>query len=274
MADQTTAQKEETPQKEPLAPPAGGKPHVRISDLSVYYGENPAVQNVTLDVDKHSVMALIGPSGCGKSTLIKAVNRILDLVPSARVTGDIQVGEQSVLGDDVDLIHLRQRVGMVFQRPNPFPKSIYDNVAYGLRIHGVKNRSTVDDVVEWALKHAALWGEVHDRLKTSALDLSGGQQQRLCIARALAVQPEVLLMDEPCSALDPIATGKIEELILSLKEEYTILIVTHNMQQAGRVSDHTALMWLGKLIEQNRTEEIFTNPKEKITEDYITGRSG
>ncbi len=263
--------------KAPSPPPARPAPpghYLEVKNLSVHYGETQALFEVSFGTEKNTVLALIGPSGCGKSTLIKAVNRILELTPGARIDGDVLIEDESIFGQKVDLISLRQRVGMVFQRPNPFPKSIYDNVAYGLRIHGVKDRSTVDDVVEWALKHSALWDEVKDRLRTSALELSGGQQQRLCIARALAVQPDVLLMDEPCSALDPIATGKIEELIMSLKQDYTILVVTHNMQQAARVSDHTALMWLGKLIEHNRTEEVFTNPKEKITEDYITGRSG
>ncbi len=249
--------------------PSGSAPyHVEMSKLNIYYGEKRAVQDVNLGVAKNQVLALIGPSGCGKSTLIKSVNRILDLTPNARAEGSIRVGDWEILNDDVDLIELRQRVGMVFQKPNPFPKTIYENIAYGLRVHGVRDRSTLDDVVEWALKHAALWEEVHDRLKSSALDLSGGQQQRLCIA------PDVLLMDEPCSALDPIATAKIEELIQTLKQDYTIIIVTHNMQQAARVSDYTALMWLGELIEHNRTEDLFTNPKEKVTEDYITGRSG
>ncbi|CAN5168540.1 phosphate ABC transporter ATP-binding protein PstB [soil metagenome] len=249
-------------------------PYVETRDLSVFYGEKQALHSVSLGVKKNEVLALIGPSGCGKSTLIKAINRISELNPGVRIEGDVTIGGDSIFDAKTDVIELRQRVGMVFQRPNPFPKSIYDNVAYGLRIHGIRDRGTVSDVVEWALRHAALWDEVKDRLKSSALDLSGGQQQRLCIARALAVQPDVLLMDEPCSALDPIATGKIEELIIALKVEYTILIVTHNMQQAARVSDHTALMWLGKLIEHGRTEAIFTNPREKITEDYITGRSG
>ncbi len=265
-----------SPQANPA--PAGGKAsdkaYLQVKNLSVHYGETQALFDVSFDTEKHCVLALIGPSGCGKSTLIKAINRILELTPGTRIGGDVLIQNESIFGQKVDLITLRQRVGMVFQRPNPFPKSIYDNVAYGLRIHGVKDRPTLDEVVEWALKQAALWDEVKDRLRTSALDLSGGQQQRLCIARALAVQPDVLLMDEPCSALDPIASGKIEELIMRLKQDYTILVVTHNMQQAARISDYTALMWLGKLIEHNRTEDVFTNPKEKITEDYITGRSG
>ncbi len=249
-------------------------PFLEVDSLSVWYGEKQAVQDVSLSAPKNTVTALIGPSGCGKSTLIKTINRINELVPGVRIEGDVRIGGESILGEKVDLRSLRQRIGMVFQRPNPFPKSIFENVAYGLKIHGVKDKQTLDDVVEWALKHAALWDEVHDRLKSSALDLSGGQQQRLCIARALAVQPDILLMDEPCSALDPIATSRIEELIGHLKEEYTILIVTHNMQQASRVSDYTALMWLGELVEYNRTDELFMNPKEKTTEDYITGRNG
>ncbi len=249
-------------------------PYVDIEALSIFYGEKKAVHEVSLSVRKNHVLALIGPSGCGKSTLIKTVNRIIDLVPGARAEGAVRIGGENILAPGVDLINLRQRVGMVFQRPNPFPKSIFDNVAYGLKVHGLTDRGTVKDVVEWALKHAALWDEVKDRLKQSALTLSGGQQQRLCIARALAVQPDVLLMDEPCSALDPIATGKIEELIQELKREYTIMIVTHNMQQAGRVSDDTALMWLGKLIEIGPTREVFTNPKDPVTENYISGRAG
>jgi phosphate transport system ATP-binding protein len=248
--------------------------YVQVRQLSVFYGTKQAVADVSLNVDRNQVLALIGPSGCGKSTLIKTMNRILDLVPGARTEGEVLVGGQNVLDPRVELTELRQRIGMVFQRPNPFPKSIYDNVAYGLRIHGVKEKGTVDDVVEWALRQSALWDEVKDRLKSSALALSGGQQQRLCIARAVAVQPDILLMDEPCSALDPIATAKIEELIQTLKSDYTILIVTHNMQQAARCSDYTALMWLGKLVEFGRTSEFFTKPKEKLTEDYITGRSG
>ena len=256
------------------APPDPSNYYVDIRKLSVFYGEKQALFDVSLGVAQHQVLALIGPSGCGKSTLVKAINRISELTPNVRIDGDVLINKESVFGAKTDVITLRQRVGMVFQRPNPFPKSIYENVVYGLRLHGVRDRQTLDDVVEWALKHAALWDEVKDRLKSSALDLSGGQQQRLCIARAVAVQPDVLLMDEPCSALDPIATSKIEDLILELKRDYTIIIVTHNMQQAARVSDFTALMWLGKLIEHNRTEEIFTNPKEKVTEDYITGRNG
>ena len=249
--------------------------YIEVRNLDVFYdGTKQALFDVNLGVAQNQVLALIGPSGCGKSTLIKTVNRILDLIPGVRVEGDIRVNGETVLGPHIDLTELRQRVGMVFQRPNPFPQSIYDNVAYGLRIHGVRDRRTLDEVVEWALRHAALWDEAKDRLRQSAMSLSGGQQQRLCIARALAVQPDVLLMDEPCSALDPIATGKIEELIQVLKNDYTIMIVTHNMQQAARVSDYTALMWLGKLIEHGKTEDFFTKPKEKITEDYITGRSG
>ncbi|MBI1292522.1 phosphate ABC transporter ATP-binding protein [bacterium] len=254
--------------------PDPSKYYVDIQKLSVFYGEKQALFGVSLGVARNEVLALIGPSGCGKSTLVKAVNRISELTPNVRIDGDIRINGETIFGEKADIITLRQRVGMVFQRPNPFPKSIYENVVYGLRLHGVRDRKTLDDVVEWALRHAALWDEVKDRLKTSALELSGGQQQRLCIARAIAVQPDVLLMDEPCSALDPIATAKIEDLILELKKDYTILIVTHNMQQAARVSDYTALMWLGKLIEHAPTEEIFTNPKEKITEDYITGRNG
>lgn len=252
----------------------GIRDFMQIRNMDFFYGEKQALHGVNLSVDRNRVLALIGPSGCGKSTLIKTINRIAELNKDVRVRGEILLGGRNILAPEEDLIRLRQQIGMVFQRPNPFPKTIYDNVAFGLRLHGVKDRSTLDDVVEWSLKNAALWDEVRDRLKTSALDLSGGQQQRLCIARALAVQPDILLMDEPCSALDPIATAKIEELILTLKQHYTIIIVTHNMQQASRVSDHTAFMLLGRLIEHGKTEQIFTNPKEKATEEYITGRFG
>jgi len=230
---------------------------------------------VNLEVGAHQVTALIGPSGCGKSTFLKTLNRMIDLVPKARVTGSVRLDNADLYGSGVDVVALRRRVGMVFQRSNPFPKSIFDNVAYGIRINGLaSSRSDLHDRVEQSLQRAALWEEVKERLNDSALALSGGQQQRLCIARALAVEPEVLLMDEPASALDPIATQRIEELIYELKRAYTIVIVTHNMQQAARVSDVTGFFWLGKLVEVGRTETLFTNPREKLTDDYVTGRFG
>jgi phosphate transport system ATP-binding protein len=245
------------------------------SDVAVFYGDKQALQGVNLEVGANQVTALIGPSGCGKSTFLKTLNRMNDLVPKARVTGRIRLDGNDVYASGVDVVALRRRVGMVFQRSNPFPKSIFDNVAYGIRINGLSSsRSDLHDRVEQSLHRAALWEEVKDRLQDSALALSGGQQQRLCIARALAVEPEVLLMDEPASALDPIATQRIEELIYELKRAYTIVIVTHNMQQAARVSDITAFFWLGKLIEVGLTEALFTNPREKLTDDYVTGRFG
>jgi len=245
------------------------------SKVSVFYGANQALHDVDLEVGTNQVTALIGPSGCGKSTFLKTLNRMNDLVPKARVTGSVQLDGQDIYASGVDVVGLRRRVGMVFQRSNPFPKSIFDNVAYGIRINGLSSsRSDLHDRVEQSLQRAALWEEVKDRMNDSALALSGGQQQRLCIARALAVEPDVLLMDEPASALDPIATQRIEELIYELKRAYTIVIVTHNMQQAARVSDITAFFWLGKLVEVGRTEALFTNPKEKLTDDYVTGRFG
>jgi phosphate transport system ATP-binding protein len=252
---------------------ANGKTVIQIQNLSYFYGSHPAVAEVSLDVRRNEVLALIGPSGCGKSTLIKAINRISEVASEVRVEGDVLLDGKSVYAPDVDVTALRRRVGMVFQKPNPFPKSIYDNVAFGLRLLGQDERR-IEERVEWSLRAAALWDEVRDRLKAGAMGISGGQQQRLCIARTLAVQPEVILMDEPCSALDPIATQKIEDLIDDLKKDYTIVIVTHNMQQAARVSDRTAFMWLGKMIEVGDTKKIFTNPDQKMTEDYITGRFG
>ena len=245
-----------------------------IQDLSLYYGEKQALFDVSLKIPKQKVTAFIGPSGCGKSTLLRSMNRMNDLVEGCKITGKILLDDQNIYHKGVNVADLRRRVGMVFQKPNPFPKSIYENVAYGLRIQGINKRRILDEVVEWALKGAALWDEVKDRLHDSALGLSGGQQQRLVIARTIAVEPEVLLLDEPASALDPISTLKIEELINELKSKFTIVIVTHNMQQAARVSDYTAFMYMGKLIECGDTDTLFTNPGTKQTEDYITGRYG
>ena len=248
---------------------------IRVEDASFFYGAKQALFDISLAIPARRVTAFIGPSGCGKSTLLRCFNRMNDTIPGTRVHGRILVGGDDIYAPRTDVVELRRNVGMVFQKSNPFPKSVYDNVAYGVRINRMHDsRSDLDARVERALRRAALWEEVKDRLKDSALGLSGGQQQRLCIARALAVEPEVILMDEPCSALDPIATQKIEELILELKGDYTIVIVTHNMQQAARVSELTAFFWLGKLIEYNTTERIFTNPDERMTEDYVTGRFG
>ena len=244
-----------------------------IHNVNLFYGDFHALKNVDLDIPEKKITAFIGPSGCGKSTLLKSLNRMNDLVEGCKITGDIRLDGEDIYGDmDVNL--LRKRVGMVFQKPNPFPMSIYDNIAYGPRTHGVHNKVALDEIVEKSLRGAAIWGEVKDRLGTSALGLSGGQQQRLCIARALAVEPEVLLMDEPTSALDPISTSKIEDLAEELKENYTIVMVTHNMQQASRISDKTAFFLLGEVVEFNDTEKLFTLPKDKRTEDYITGRFG
>jgi phosphate transport system ATP-binding protein len=247
---------------------------VVIEDLHFSYGEGWALEGISLEIPRNRVTAFIGPSGCGKSTLLRCINRLNGLIDGARVEGRIVVEGTDVHDPSVDVTELRKRVGMVFQKSNPFPKSIYENVAYGPRIVGVRRKEILDGIVERSLRGAALWDEVKDRLDESALELSGGQQQRLCIARAIAVEPEIVLMDEPCSALDPIATAKIEELILELKRDYTIVIVTHNMQQAARISDWTAYLWLGRLIEFDDTNTIFTNPSEKLTEDYITGRFG
>jgi len=251
---------------------AGRDPALEAIDLSVFYGDKPAVQDVSLIVPPNKVVALIGPSGCGKSTLLRCFNRMNDLIGSARVEGRVDFHGQDLYGDAIDPVEVRRRVGMVFQKPNPFPKSIYDNVAFGPRVNGLKE--DLDATVEQSLRSAALWDEVSDRLTDSAYALSGGQQQRLCIARTLAVKPEIVLMDEPASALDPIATQKIEELIYELKKEYTIVIVTHNMQQAARISDYTAFLYMGQLIEYGPTETIFTNPREERTEAYVTGRFG
>ncbi len=247
---------------------------IAIEGLNIRYGSNHAVKNVTMSVPRKSVTAFIGPSGCGKSTLLRAINRMNDEIDGCRTEGRIMWKGMNVLGKDVDPVALRSKVGMVFQKPNPFPKSIFDNVAYGPMIHGINEKEELGRIVERSLRDSALWDEVKDRMGESAMGLSGGQQQRLCIARALAVDPEVILMDEPCSALDPIATSKIEDLINILKKEYTVIIVTHNMQQAARVSDYTGFMYLGELIEFGETEQIFENPKEKLTENYITGRFG
>jgi phosphate transport system ATP-binding protein len=248
---------------------------IEADHLDFFYGEKRALQDISIKMKPNVVTAFIGPSGCGKSTFLRTLNRMNDIIPGARVEGRVQIDGRDVYGSGTDVVALRRRVGMVFQKSNPFPKSIFDNVAYGVRINGLaSNRRDLEGIVETSLKNAALWDEVKDRLHDSALALSGGQQQRLCIARALAVQPEILLMDEPASALDPIATQRIEELIYVLKKSYTIVIVTHNMQQAARVSDFTAFFWLGKLVEFGPTDRIFTNPIEKLTEDYVTGRFG
>ncbi|MDQ3804238.1 MAG: phosphate ABC transporter ATP-binding protein PstB [Acidobacteriota bacterium] len=256
-------------------PGDGGAPKIAVRNLDFFYGRSQALHGISLDIPERVVMAFIGPSGCGKSTFLRTLNRMNDTIPGTRAVGDVLLDGEDIYAPGTDVVLLRRRVGMVFQKSNPFPKSIFDNVAYGLRINRLtESRAELAERVEQALQDAALWSEVKDRLKSSALGLSGGQQQRLCIARALAVRPEVVLMDEPASALDPIATQKIEELIFELKRQYTIVIVTHNMQQAARVSDHTAFFWLGKLIEVNSTEKMFTNPEQKLTEDYITGRFG
>ena len=247
---------------------------VIAKNLNLYYGNVQALKNVNIDVEKNSVTALIGPSGCGKSTFLRTVNRMNDLIDSVKIDGEVLYENKNIYSTDYDVINLRKNIGMVFQNPNPFPMSIYDNVAYGPKIHGLSNKKELDEIVEESLKGAALWDEVKDRLKKSALGLSGGQQQRLCIARTLAVQPEVLLMDEPTSALDPISTLKIEELMDELKKKYTVIIVTHNMQQAGRISDYTAFFLNGEIIENGKTENIFYKPQDKRTEDYITGRFG
>ena len=245
-----------------------------VNDLCLWYGQSQALKDVNINIPEKSVTALIGPSGCGKSTFLKTLNRMNDLIPGVRVTGEVCYQGQDIFASSVDVNQLRKEIGMVFQKPNPFPMSIYDNIAYGPRTHGVRNKAKLDDIVEQSLRGAAIWDEVKDRLKKSALGLSGGQQQRLCIARALAVEPQVLLMDEPTSALDPISTSKIEELAMELKERYTIIIVTHNMQQAARISDQTAFFLLGELVEYGETEQIFAQPRDKRTEDYITGRFG
>lgn len=247
---------------------------IEVDGLHLYYGKNHALKDVSMGIEQQSVVALIGPSGCGKSTFLRTLNRMNDGIPGVRIEGNIKILGQDIYDSAVDVEILRKRVGMVFQAPNPFPKSIYDNVAYGPRIHGIRNKKQLDEIVEKSLRGAALWEEVKDRLKDRATGLSGGQQQRICIARALAVEPEILLMDEPTSALDPISTAKVEELIRELKKNYTIVIVTHNMQQAARISDWTAFFLMGERVEYNRTERLFSNPEDKRTEDYISGRFG
>ena len=245
-----------------------------VQGLDLWYGDHQALHDISLNIPEKSITALIGPSGCGKSTFLKTLNRMNDLIPGVKITGDVRYREQDIFAAGTDVNELRREIGMVFQKPNPFPMSIYDNIAYGPRTHGIKNRAKLDEIVEKSLRGAAIWDEVKDRLKKNALGLSGGQQQRLCIARALAVEPEVLLMDEPTSALDPISTSKIEELAMQLKEQYTIVIVTHNMQQAVRISDRTAFFLLGELVECDDTQQLFSQPQDKRTEDYITGRFG
>ena len=247
---------------------------IEAKKLNLYYGNSLALKEISLSVEKNSVLALIGPSGCGKSTFIKSINRMNDLVENVKIEGEILIDGKNVYHPDTDVVMLRKKVGMVFQRPNPFPMSIYDNIAYGPRIHGINDKKILDEIVEKSLSGAALWDEVKDRLKASAIGMSGGQQQRLCIARLLAVDPEVLLMDEPCSALDPISTMKVEELVSELKQSYTIVMVTHNMQQAARVSDYTAYMYLGQMVEFGETRQMFMKPARQETEDYITGRFG
>ena len=247
---------------------------ISVKDMCLWYGDHQALKNVNIEIPEKSITAFIGPSGCGKSTFLKTLNRMNDLIPGVKITGDIRYEGTDIFSKEVDVNNLRKEIGMVFQKPNPFPMSIYDNIAYGPRTHSITNRVQLDEIVEQALRGAAIWDEVKDRLKKNALGLSGGQQQRLCIARALAVQPKILLMDEPTSALDPISTSRIEELVMELKEKYTIVMVTHNMQQAVRVSDHTAFFLLGELVEFGKTDDIFSQPKDQRTEDYITGRFG
>ena len=248
------------------------KPIITVNDLNLWYGQTQALHNISMEIPEKSITALIGPSGCGKSTFLKTLNRMNDLIPGVKITGQVRYHGADIFASEVN--NLRKEVGMVFQKPNPFPMSIYDNIAYGPRTHGVRNKAQLDEIVEKALRGAAIWDEVKDRLKKNALGMSGGQQQRLCIARALAVEPQVLLMDEPTSALDPISTSRIEDLAMELKEKYTIVIVTHNMQQAVRISDQTAFFLLGDLVEYGNTEELFSKPRDKRTEDYITGRFG
>jgi len=247
---------------------------ITVKDMCLWYGQTQALKNISMDIEENSITALIGPSGCGKSTFLRSLNRMNDLIPGVKITGELRYRDRDIFGKDMDVNELRRNIGMVFQKPNPFPMSIYDNIAYGPRTHGIRSKAQLDEIVERSLRGAAIWDETKDRLKKSALGMSGGQQQRLCIARALAVEPDVLLMDEPTSALDPISTMKIEELMESLKKQYTIIIVTHNMQQAVRISDSTAFFLLGDLIEYGNTEKMFAQPQDKRTEDYITGRFG
>ncbi|MDA1273238.1 MAG: phosphate ABC transporter ATP-binding protein PstB [Verrucomicrobia bacterium] len=265
--------------KPDLVPPASlnapsASPLIEVSNLDLHYGTTRALKNIGIQMHGHVVTAFIGPSGCGKSTLLRCLNRMNDLIDGVRIRGSVKIAGHDIYGKDIDVIELRKRVGMVFQKSNPFPKSIYENIAYGLRLHGIRKKSEIDAIIERSLRAAALWDEVKDRLHRSAMGLSGGQQQRVCIARAIAIEPEVILMDEPASALDPIATARIEELILDLRKQFTIVIVTHNMQQAARISDYTAFFYLGELIEYDTTRKMFTNPSKKQTEDYVTGRFG
>jgi phosphate transport system ATP-binding protein len=253
---------------------ASGSSLIEVQNLNLFYGASKALKNISVTLGEKVVTAFIGPSGCGKSTLLRCFNRMNDLIDSVRIEGAVKIGGHDIYHRNVDVIELRKRVGMVFQKSNPFPKSIYENVAYGLRLHGIKGKTDLDSIVEQSLRGAALWDEVKDRLHSSALGLSGGQQQRLCIARAIAIKPEIILMDEPASALDPLATARIEELILELKKDFTIVIVTHNMQQAARISDYTAFFYIGELVEYDTTAKIFTNPAKRQTEDYVTGRFG
>jgi phosphate transport system ATP-binding protein len=276
----STAQQHQHAREQAAAPPPAPNPEAifDVAEVGVFYGEHRAIRDVSLRIHRNEITALIGPSGCGKSTLIRCLNRMNDLIPSARVEGKVLYHEQDLYAPEVDAVEVRKRIGMVFQKPNPFPKSIYDNIAFGPRVLGMKGE--MDEIVERALVHAAVWDEVKDRLKSNAFGMSGGQQQRLCIARALAVEPDVILMDEPCSALDPISTGKIEDLMMGLRERYSIVIVTHNMQQAARVSDRTAFFTVdpedrvGRLVEYDDTETVFTNPSDERTEAYVTGRVG
>ena len=247
---------------------------ITVKDMCLWYGDHQALKNVNIEIPEKSITAFIGPSGCGKSTFLKTLNRMNDLIPNVKITGDIRYEDTDIFSKNVDVNNLRKEIGMVFQKPNPFPMSIYDNIAYGPRTHGITNKVELDEIVERALRDAAIWDEVKDRLKKNALGMSGGQQQRLCIARALAVQPKILLMDEPTSALDPISTSRIEDLVTELKDKYTIVMVTHNMQQAVRVSDYTAFFLLGELVEFGKTDDMFSQPKDQRTEDYITGRFG
>lgn len=247
---------------------------IQVNDLSLYYGEKKALKEISMQIPANKVTALIGPSGCGKSTFLRCINRMNDLIPEVKITGEMLIEGVDIYDKNVDVVNIRKKIGMVFQKSNPFPKSIYENIAYGPKINGIKNKTELDEIVETSLRKAAIWEEIKDRLDDSALGLSGGQQQRLCIARTLAVSPDIILMDEPASALDPISTSKIEELVHELKEQYTIIIVTHNMQQAARTSDYTAFFYLGELIEMGKTNAIFTKPERKQTEDYITGRFG
>jgi phosphate transport system ATP-binding protein len=287
LTDPTTVAREQTPggaparaarepeaERDPALHPEIGPAILEIEDLRLWYGEAPALHGISLAIPEKRITAFIGPSGCGKSTLLRCLNRLNDLVDGVRIQGDVRFEGESIYAPTVDINSLRKRIGMVFQKSNPFPKSIYENAAYGLRIQGINRKRELDETVEKSLRNAALWDEVKDRLEENALGLSGGQQQRLCIARAIAVEPEVVLLDEPCSALDPIATAKIEELMVDLKDRYTLVIVTHNMQQASRVSDYTAFLYLGQLVEYGPAQRIFLNPMKKQTEDYVTGRFG